>query len=82
MSLAPKQEAYASNLNGFGRGTAVYRPEVEPEQSGRVGDVAFFDLEGRYQWIRNAFDTGVFIHRESTDTPGFAGMEMANFHSP
>ena len=26
---------------------------------GRVGDVGFFDCEGEYQWVCNAFDTAV-----------------------
>lgn len=28
-------------------------------QSGKVGDIAFFNRDGKYQWVRNAFDVDV-----------------------
>ena len=30
-----------------------------PRNSGKVGDIAFFDQDGKYQWLRNAFHTAV-----------------------
>ena len=56
-----KQATYAINLKGTPMGTAVYQPiQLHPESKvGRVGDIAFFDEEGRYEWITNAFDTKV-----------------------
>lgn len=53
-----KQEDYAKNLK-CSLGTAVYLPLPLRPHSGRVGDVAFFHSDGRYEWIRNAFDTEV-----------------------
>jgi hypothetical protein len=50
------QEKYAENLGSTVLGTAVYRPVELEETSGRVGDIAFFDRNGKYQWIRNGFD--------------------------
>ena len=37
---------------------------VGARPSGKVGDVAFFAQNGKYQWIRNAFHTEVRSHAE------------------
>jgi len=38
----------------FGGPSAV--PQTQSRVSGKVGDVAFFTKEGKYQWLANAFD--------------------------
>ena len=53
------QECFAANLKGINHGTAIYRPFQMNDHSGKVGDVAFLDREGTYQWIRNAFHSEV-----------------------
>jgi hypothetical protein len=64
MPRQSKQASYAANLRGTPLGTAVYQPlQMQPETKfGRVGDVAFFDEEGKYEWITNAFDREVHLH--------------------
>jgi hypothetical protein len=57
--MANKQASYARNLGGTPLGIAVYDPVELCSNSGRVGDIAFFDDTGRYRWIRNAFDSVV-----------------------
>ena len=56
-----KQSSYSANLRGTPLGIALYQPlQLQPEtQVGRVGDIAFFDEDGRYEWITNAFDRDV-----------------------
>jgi hypothetical protein len=54
-----KQEVFAQNLGGTPLGVAVYHPIPLKGNSGRVGDVAFFNGDGGYEWIANAFDTDV-----------------------
>src|SRR6202035_3953714 len=54
-----RQESFAENLKGANLGTALYHPVQLKEHSGRVGDIAFFNNEGKYQWLRNAFHTEV-----------------------
>ena len=56
-----KQEAFAADLSGTPLGTAVYHPITMREKFGRVGDIAFFDSVGKYQWLANAFDTDVLF---------------------
>src|SRR2546423_15160623 len=56
MSL--KQVSYANNLP-CDLGTALYSPIRLRQYSGRVGDVAFLHEDGKYEWIRNAFDPTV-----------------------
>ena len=53
--LKTKQERFAENLKDVNLGTALYHPVQLKEHSGRVGDIAFFNSEGKYQWLRNAF---------------------------
>ena len=53
------QEKYAENLRHTDLGLAVYHPIEFRQRSGRVGDIGFFDENGKYQWIRNAFDAEV-----------------------
>jgi hypothetical protein len=53
------QEKFAKNLSPSPHGTAIYHPLVMRQRSGRVGDIAFHDFEGKYKWIRNAFDSDV-----------------------
>jgi len=61
----PKQEAYAANLKGDPMGMAVYQPiQLRREiPVGRVGDIAFFDNEGGYIWVSNAFCSEEFGFR-------------------
>ena len=55
-----KQDSFMKNLGGTPLGTPLYHPERFRESSGRVGDIAFFNVEnGGYEWIGNAFDTPV-----------------------
>jgi hypothetical protein len=61
MPFGSRQEKFASNLDRTPLGTAVYHPVELEMLSGRVGDIAFFDEKGKYQWIRNAFDEEVLI---------------------
>ena len=58
-----KQAAYATDLRGTPLGLAVYQPLPlqQEEKVGRVGDIAFFDEDGKYQWIANAFDIKVLL---------------------
>jgi len=60
MPRTSTQEKFADNLGGTPLGTAVYHPIELKRSSGRVGDIAFFDENGKYQWIRNAFDSEVY----------------------
>ena len=55
------QEKYATNLWTTSLGTAIYHPIELEENSGKVGDIAFFDENGKYQWVRNTFDSRVGI---------------------
>ena len=56
-----KQTSYAANLRRTQLGLAVYQPLPLQQETkvGRVGDIAFFDEDGSYEWITNAFDTKV-----------------------
>ena len=58
MSSPSKQEAYAANLKNE-LGQALYHPVPFSATSGRVGDIAFMKEDGKYEWIRNAFDCDV-----------------------
>jgi hypothetical protein len=57
-----KQKSYAANLRGTPLGVAVYQPIPLQNETkvGRVGDIAFFDEDGKYEWIANAFDIEVW----------------------
>ena len=56
-------EEYAANLGGSALGVAVYIPVPFRDGSGRVGDIAFFDEKGVYQWLGNAFSDKVTIQQ-------------------
>jgi hypothetical protein len=58
--VRPKQERYAKNLAGTPMGMALYHPILMREREG-VGDVGFFDEDGKWIAICNAFDTGVHM---------------------
>jgi hypothetical protein len=65
--MAPSpQEEYANNLWPNRFGLPVYKPLSFEENSGRVGDIAFFSPEGSYQCLVNAFDTAVTISYHSS----------------
>ena len=53
------QERFARNLEGVCPGVAIYHPIKFDEHSGRVGDVAFFEQDGTYRVLRNAFHSEV-----------------------
>ena len=66
MSLAvepSRQEVYAINLGGTPLCLPIYEPIPFRDgiNVGRVGDIAFFDQEGGYQWVANAFDKDVIF---------------------
>jgi hypothetical protein len=55
------QEGFAKNLQSQSRGgIAVYHPLEFLEHSGRIGDIAFFNSQGKYIWVHNAFHTQVW----------------------
>ena len=58
-----RQEVYALNLGGTPLGLPIYEPIPFRDgiNVGRVGDIAFFDQEGGYQWVANAFDKDVIF---------------------
>lgn len=53
------QRNYEKNLGGTAFGTPLRHPVLFRENSGRVGDVGYFDHNGNWRWIRNAFDSQV-----------------------
>ena len=61
MPSQSKQTSYAANLRGTSLGLAVYQPLPLQQDTkvGRVGDIAFFDEDGEYEWVTNAFETTV-----------------------
>jgi hypothetical protein len=61
--MLSKQSQYASNLTGTPMGMALYEPIPYRDNRfyGRVGDVAYFDSNGAYQWICNIFHTEVIL---------------------
>ena len=61
--VSSRQEVYAINLGGTPFGLPVYEPIPFRDgiKVGRVGDIAFFDQEGGYQWVTNAFDREVIF---------------------
>jgi hypothetical protein len=87
-SKRSNQEEFAENLNGHCRGgIALYHPlEYRPgSKINCVGDIAFFDSQGNYNWIHNAFDSLVLLHRVKTSTnaitfSGFGTLAMASIH--
>ena len=58
VALPSKQEGFARNLSGTGFGTALYHP-IELEDKEGVGDVGFWDGDGQWIAICNAFDLEV-----------------------
>jgi hypothetical protein len=71
--MPSKQDAFASNLENA-LGVALYNPVRLRDFSGRVGDIAFLHPhDGRYEWIRNAFDPAVSslcFAKSDTDSKG------------
>lgn len=53
-----RQSTYAANLS-CELGLAIYSPIALRSKSGRVGDIGFFQHDGSYEWIRNAFHSPV-----------------------
>jgi hypothetical protein len=58
VSFRSKQEAFAKNLAGTPLGTAIYHPIPWREKEG-VGDIGFFDGDGKWIAVCNAFDAKV-----------------------
>jgi len=58
LPLPSKQEGYARNLNGTPFGTALYHPIPLQEKEG-VGDIGFWDGDGKWIAVCNAFDSEV-----------------------
>jgi hypothetical protein len=51
-----RQQAFAANLSkNFSGGTAIYKPIPKASHSGLVGDIGFFNDQGKYEWLHNAF---------------------------
>jgi hypothetical protein len=73
------QDAFAANLQSQCRGgTAIYHPLEFRSHSGRVGDIAFFNSQGKYMWVHNAFHTQVFAFEKSADSGvGLGATELA-----
>jgi hypothetical protein len=65
MALRSTQVAYAANLQSQGRGLPIYRPFPFAKETFmyRAGDVGFFDQDGQYQWVLNAFNRDVLRHK-------------------
>jgi hypothetical protein len=58
MTSQSKQDIFAENLKGYSMGMALFDPlPIGPEirDIGNVGDIAFFNEDGRYRWVSNAF---------------------------
>lgn len=66
-NLGTIQDRFARNLSGSYPGLAVYNPIQLRSHSGKIGDIAFFDENGRYMWIRNAFDIEVLPYAHVTE---------------
>jgi len=64
MADTSTQAAYAANFQKEGKGLAIYHPLKPRGHSQKVGDIAFFNQDGEYSWIQNAFDKEVvsFYH--------------------
>lgn len=58
VSFRSKQETFAKNLAGTPLGTAIYHPILWQEK-GSVGDIGFFDRDGKWITVCNAFDPEV-----------------------
>jgi hypothetical protein len=56
MSPSPQDE-YEQNLSHSDFGLPIYSPFPFLETSGRVGDVGFFEKDGSYFCLANAFDS-------------------------
>jgi hypothetical protein len=58
MSSRSKQDIFAENLKGDPMGMALFYPlPLRPgiRDGGNVGDIAFFNSDGHYLWVSNAF---------------------------
>ena len=64
MPQASDQDEFASNLQSA-LGIAILAPVPIRSKSGRVGDIGFFQHDGKYRWIRNAFHAPVITLYQS-----------------
>ena len=64
----------ALGLSNVDRDSAI---DYRRLNSGKVGDIAFFDGDGKYQWIRNAFHIAVRLPSYGL-TIGIGAMELAS----
>jgi hypothetical protein len=58
MTSRSKQDIFAENLKGDPMGMALFYPlPLRPgiRDGGNVGDIAFFNNDGHYLWVSNAF---------------------------
>ena len=63
------QDRYAELLAPSGSNRlALYRPVPFHENSGRVGDIGFFDEQGRFMWLANAFQVEVLPNHASVSS--------------
>jgi len=53
------QDEYAQNLIHSDFGLPIYSPINFLKDSGRVGDIGFFKVDGSYSCLANAFDSEV-----------------------
>jgi len=60
VELPSKQEGFAKNLAGTPLGTALYHPIPLRENEG-VGDIGFWDRDGKWIAVCNAFDSEVSL---------------------
>lgn len=58
-----KQELYAKNLEREGLGLAIYNPRsfIYDEEANEkcIGDIRYFNADGTYEWIANAWHISV-----------------------
>ena len=57
-----RQDAFAKNLSRSFHGIAVYKPIEKGLHSGRIGDIGFFNDQGKYRWVHNAFFSEVSLY--------------------
>lgn len=58
--IRTKQEDFAKNLAGTPWGMALYHPILLREREG-VGDIGFFNEDGKWIVVCNAFDSAVCL---------------------
>jgi hypothetical protein len=59
VEVSSKQGRFAKNLSGTDWGTALYHP-IPFREKEAVGDIGFWDAEGQWTAVCNAFDSQVF----------------------